>query len=297
MILYPTNLLKQLNIPITLVVGHQKNQIKETVTKHHDNHNQNNKIDFVTQEEQRGTGHAIVCTQDSWKNDHILIMNGDMPLVTEDIIETLYKKHLDTKAVVSFVIAHNADPTGKSYGRIIKNNGSIQIVEAKHFEGDPHEHCFINAGIYIVSKKFLEQSIDAIEKNEKTKEFYFTDLIKIASDNKNTITTTYASFDRIRGINDMQELWAAEQIKRSDIIRWWMSKGVRFTVPQNVHLDLNVSIGSGTVIGGGVHILCNSTIGKNCEIHEFSSLKNATLKDNVTVQPHCVIKNAKIGNM
>lgn len=291
MILYTTRLLEQLSIPITAVVGYQKDAIKETIINYH-----KNTVHFVIQEEQCGTGHALMCSQQVWERENILIMNGDVPLVTPQIIETLYEKHMSTHADISFVIAHNADSAVGGYGRIIKTDDSIKIVEARDFDGDTNEHCCINAGIYLVRKEFLKQCIKNLKLNESTKEFYITDLIQIASDQKRQVTTVSAPFDRVRGINTLHELWAAEQIKRADLIKNWMEKGVRFSVAQNVHIDLDVSIGSGSYIGCGVHILAGSIIGKNCKIQEFSSIETSQLGDNCDVQPHCIISNSTIGS-
>ena len=290
MILYPTTLLQNLNIKTTVIVGFQQDRIKEIIIKKHNDH-----ISFVTQEQQQGTGHALALTHNQWEKEHILVINGDMPLVTESIIKQLYAKHKKNNAAISFVMAHNPDPSTGSYGRVVKTKKEIQIVEAKDFDGDTHEHCCINAGIYIIAKKFLTQHIDALANNNASKEFYITDLVKIASDNGQPIATVTVPFDHVRGINTFHELWAAEQVKRAELIKYWMEQGVRFSVAQNVHIDLNVSIGAGTYIGCGVHLLGNTTIGKNCKIFEFSSLQNTTLDEQATIYPHCIINNAHIG--
>ncbi len=68
---YAAQLLKHMNIPTSMVVGYQKDSIIETVNKYtHD-------VNFIMQENQYGTGHAISCTQGSWHEENILIMNGD----------------------------------------------------------------------------------------------------------------------------------------------------------------------------------------------------------------------------
>ncbi len=292
MILYPTTLLDTMNIPITVVIGFQKDKIKDVIINKHGH----DTIHFVTQAEQQGTGHAILCARNSWEKELILVMNGDIPLITQEIITTLYEKHVASNAVISFVTAHNIEPTIDSYSRIIKKNDGIDIVEAKNFTGDTHEHCCINAGIYIINKDFLEKYIDDIEENEATKEFYFTDLIKIASNKNYPIATISTSFDRIRGINNFQELWAAEQIKRAELIKYWMEHGVRFAVAQNVHIDLNVTIGSGTHIGCGTHLQYGTKIGKNCAINAFSSLTNTVIGDHTTIDTHSIISNSRIGS-
>ncbi|MCX5921870.1 MAG: bifunctional UDP-N-acetylglucosamine diphosphorylase/glucosamine-1-phosphate N-acetyltransferase GlmU [Candidatus Dependentiae bacterium] len=291
MVLYSTKLLESLNIPTTLVVGYQKELIQDIVTQHH-----HDNVHFVVQEEQHGTAHAILCARNSFQADNILVMHGDMPLVTKEIIEKLYAKHIETQATISFIVAHNDDPSGFSYGRVVKQgDNKIQIVEAKEFDGDLHDHCYVNAGIYIVTNDFLSNNINEIEKNDTSKQFYFTDIIKIASDLNQPITTVKASFDRIRGINNFQELWAAEQVKRAELIKHWMDRGVRFPVAQNVHIDLDVTIGAGSYIGCGAHILKGSVLGQNCFIHEFNAIEGSTLEDNVTLFSHCIVKDSHVG--
>lgn len=291
MILYPTKLLESMNIPTTVVIGYQKELVQEIVTKAHE------RVQFTVQEEQHGTGHAILCARESFKKEHILIMHGDTPLITAELIEKLYNKHMETRSTVSFIVAHNNDPSGSSYARVVKQQeNKFKIVESHEFDGDYNDHCCINAGIYIVSKKFLEQSLEEVKKNEASQEFYFTDIIKIASEQNEPITTIQAPFDHIRGINNFQELWAAEHIKRSELIKYWMDQGVRFSVAHNVHIDLDVTIGAGTYIGCGVHILKGSKLGTNCMIHEFSAIEGSMLEDNVTIFSHCIVKDSFIGN-
>lgn len=291
MILYVTKFLEHLHIPTTVIVGYQREFIKKIIRKLH-----GNTIEFVVQERPQGTGHAILCAQPSFKEKNILIINGDMPLVPESVIEQLYTKHIETDATISFVIAHNSDLSTGAYGRIVQKDQFMEIVEAKDFHGDEHEHCFINAGIYIVKRQFLDDYTNTLTTNNANNEFYITDLVKIASENGYKISTVSAPFDRIRGINTFRELWVAEQIKRADTIRYWMEHGVRFSLAQSVHIDWDVSIEAGTLIDCSVHLLSGTKIGKNCVIEGFSTLSNAKIGDNTTVYPHSIINNSSVGN-
>lgn len=293
MVLYPITMLASLEIPITMVVGYQKEELKSTLataTSH--------ALHYVEQEYQGGTGHAILCSRDSWEKPTILIMNGDMPLVTQHIIQSLIQKHTDTKAVISFVTAHDTGNLTSGYGRVIEkdkdNKKHIEIVEARNFIGDASDLCCINAGIYLVSKKFLEDYLPTLKPNNIANELYFTDLIKIASDANLTVTTLSVPFDSIRGVNTLQELWEVEQIKRSTIIKHWMHHGVRFSMPQTVHIDLGVTMGAGSIIGANVHLTGTTSISANCTIHPFSSLHNMTLGNNVTIYSHCALSDSQI---
>jgi len=295
MILYCTKLLEGLDIETTLVVGHQKDKLIKTIEKHHKKN-----ISFVHQKEQLGTGHAVCCTKDLWKKEKILILNGDMPLITPQIIEQLYTAAHTNQATISFVTAH-LEYTQHSYGRVVEKNDITEIIEAKDFTDDPRNYHWINAGIYLIDKEFLEKNSHLIDNSNASEEFYLTDLVGIASKQGHTVVTVPASYDRVRGVNTLEELWRAEQVKRSDLIKYWMNQGVRFIKAQNVHLHIDVSIGAGTCIGGGVYLEGNTTIGKNCTIREYTRLENATLGDNVFVKSHSVITdsiirdNAEIG--
>lgn len=286
MVLYITDALERLKIETTVVVGYQKESVMEVIKNHH-----NESVHFVTQEKQEGTGHAVLCSKPTWQKDLILIMNGDMPLVTTTLIEHIYNKHKETKATITLAIAHDTDPTG-AYGRIIQTDDTLAIVEAKEFTGDIEDHPFINAGIYLVDRLFLESVINSLARSQVSNEFYITDIIKMASDLGKIISTVPVPFDRIRGINNFKELWEAEQILRSDIINHWMLEGVRFSLPQTNHVDLNVTIGAGTQIEAGVQLFGNTQIAQNCLIQSFSCLNNARIEDNVTVLPHSVIDDS-----
>jgi len=289
MILFPTKLLAQLNIATTIVVGYQQEIVKDLIAKYH-----TEPIEFIVQQKQEGTGHALACTKSSWKKDHILVLNGDVPLITGEIITSLYQEHIKSYAAISFVKSCCTDETGKGYGRIVKTDDQIAIVEAKDFVGDIKQHCCINAGIYLIKKDFLESYIATLNDNNASKEFYITDLVKIASENNLTVTTLQAPFDITRGINTFQELAKVEEIKRRELINYWMDNGVRFSFPHHVHIDLDVMIGAGSFINGNIYLKGNTIIGKNCSIGEFSSLENVIIEDNVTIHSHCVIANSFI---
>lgn len=288
MILYATRLLELLKVQTTVVVGHQKKLVQKAVQKVH-----GKRVHFVVQEEQQGTGHALLCAEKVFDKKHILIMNADTPLIDEHIILKLYNNHINTGSTISFVSAHYPDPH-THYGRVIEKDGFFEIIEARDFTGDYATHCCINAGIYIAENTFLQNTLHTLK--ETNQEIYITDLIKKASEQGNKVSMVKAPFDTIRGVNTYEELWAVEQIQRSQLIKKWMQKGVRFFTPQNIHIDLNVSIGAGTFIGAGTHLLGETKIGKNCVIDAFSYLHNAIVDDNVIIKTYCLVEDAYIKN-
>ncbi len=288
MIAYNTHLLNELNLPATYVVGYQKEQIIPIIQKTSIGHPV-----FVEQDRQLGTGHAVLCSKASWTADHILVMNCDQPLINAELMQNFIDAHFESNADCSFVVSYNSDPGLKGYGNVIKDQSGIKIVETKH-TGESLYNCLINAGIYIFRRSFLEQEISNLQAASESGELYLTDLIQAASDKKFRVETYNAPFDIIRGVNTLKELWTVEHIKRSSLISYWMDKGVRFSTAQNVHIDLDVTIGVGSYIGAGVLLVKGTKIGTNCWIDAYSFIGNSIIGDNVTVQPHSVINDSTL---
>lgn len=286
MILHCTRLLEQLAIPTIVLVGYQAEQVIDLVqcTPHAI------PIAFAHQTEQKGTGHAVQCTKPLWTADTILVINGDMPLITARVIQDLYTQHQRTHAAVTIAVADLPDPSIAGYGRIVKQDGRIAIVEQKNFTLDPYTYFSINAGIYIFSRAFLDDAIEQLIPNALTGELYLTDLIQIASGQNAVVTTVNVPFNVITGVNNFSELNDAEQLKKNELVTYWMSQGVRFSNPETAVIDLDVTIGAGTVIGSGVHLLQGTCVGTNCTIEPFALLSNVTVQNDATVAAFSVMR-------
>ncbi len=289
MILYPLQMLNNLKIPTTLIVGYQEDQIKETIK---DSNIKN--VNFVTQKERLGTGHAISLSKKKWDSENILILNGDSPLLKKEMIQNLLDEHENKKADITFLSAHALNPFG--YGRVIRENGKVSIVEDKDCIDEQRFTTLVNAGVYLISKKVLEDNIDKIQKSSVSGEFYITDLVNLASSQDLNVQTIPVAYDDIRGVNTLEELWAVEQIKRSELMKYWMSQGVKFDLAQSIHIDYDVEIGAGSFIGAGTLILKGTKIGKNCCISALSIIEKSTIGDNSDIRSHSVIQESQVGS-
>lgn len=287
MILYSLDVLNKLDIPSLLVLGLNGEDVKQEVEKR-DFAN----IDFVVQSEQLGSGHAVQKTTEKWHHDHILILKGDIPLITTELIEFLYEKHTSKNATVSFLTSYVLEPNG--YGRVIEENGSVSIIDEASCKGDQCSVNRINAGIYLVERTFLQEHIDCLEKNDQTGEIPIADIVRIASQEGKAVQAITVPHDNVREVNTLEDLWKVQQIKRSELISAWMAKGVRFELAQNVYIELGVTIEEGTFIGTGVHLLGNTHIGKDCTINAFTILENVTVGDNSIIHSHSVVQDATL---
>lgn len=289
MLLYPLNVLEALNMPISLVLGYQADEIIDILKKE-----KINNVTPVIQKEQLGTGHAVAITKDTWDSEEILILYGDMPLLTQELVGELLAEHQEKQATISFMTAMVHDP--RAYGRVIEKNGTYEVVEAKDCtEEQRHINC-INAGVYVMKRSFLENYIPNIEKSAVTGEIYLPGLIKTACDLGMVVHAMPVPFDNVRGVNTLEELWGVEQIKRGQFIKHLMSNGVRFELAQGIHIDKDVTVDAGSFIGTGVHLQGKTKIGKNCTIEAFCVIKDTVIGDNTTILSHTVIHSSKIGN-
>ncbi len=288
MILYPAKVLEDLHIPMTFVLGYQAELVKNVIV---DAKIEN--ADFVIQENLWGTGNAVLSARDRWDKDHILILNGDTPLLTSDLISGLIKKHLESEATISFLATYLINPTG--YGRIKKDGDMISIIEEKNCTEDEKEINKVNAGVFLIRRDFLEENLEKVDRDEVSGEIYLTELVRIASEKKLRVNIISVPYDLVRGVNTLEELWAAEQIKRSQLMKKFMNRGVRFELAQNIHLDIDVEIGAGSFIATGVHLLRGARIGEDCFIGAFSIIDNSVIEDGTKIYSHTVVKDSRIG--
>lgn len=289
MVLYPLRALEDLNIPISLVLGYQNELVTQEVT------NAGVKdVTFVIQKEQLGTGHAVACTQHTWDQENVLILYGDMPLLNKELIQQLITEHTTHQSTITFFTAYVIDPTG--YGRVLENDGKMQIIEEKDCTEEQRYINRVNAGIYIMKKSFLEEYIPKLGKSSVTGEIYLPELIKFACDANLPVRAISVPYDNVRGVNTLQELWSVEQIKRSELIKLWMNRGVRFELAQSIHLDLDIDIAPGSFIGTGVHLLKKTKIGEECFIGAYTIIENTTIGDHTVIHSHTVIQDSTIGS-
>jgi UDP-N-acetylglucosamine pyrophosphorylase len=213
MVHYVIDLAKRINSEkIVLIIGHQKETVRETC--------KNLNVEFVVQEKQLGTGHAVAVTESHFKNytGNLLILSGDVPLLTYETLQNLVQTHANSDAIATLLTAELDDPTG--YGRVIRSKeGPVsRIVEQKDANQDELKVKEINVGIYMFKSQPLFETLKLIDNDNAQGEYYLPDVVKIYVDRgEKIIAQLAANFDETRGINNVDQLKEAETIlqKRS----------------------------------------------------------------------------------
>jgi len=287
LVTHVTDLLYACAIPTTIVVGHLKEQVTAVISTRMPH------ATFVTQEEPLGTGHALLCSAQQWDSEHLLVLNGDMPLITKELVEQLIDVHATTNAAVSFVMAY-PDTRAHAYGRVIIEGESVAIIENKDFTGDRTKAYPINAGIYIFKRTFLERYATELQPHNAQKQLYITDLIGIASREKLGCNPLIADYALVHGVNTLVEFVTAMSVMRERIIMRWLDAGVLIEDPATTWIDASVIICEGTRIASGVHLRGTTQIGVKVILEPYVIIDDSTLHDMVTVRSHSVIAQSII---
>jgi UDP-N-acetylglucosamine diphosphorylase/glucosamine-1-phosphate N-acetyltransferase len=168
-------------------------------------------ISFVEQKEQLGTAHAVLCSKSELEkfDGVVIVLSGDVPLIDKETILELIRLRNKTASPVALLTADAPDPAG--YGRIIRGNGGeiAAIVEEGDATQEQKAICEINAGVYVFDAAFLFNAIWRITPDNTQKEFYLTDVVRIAlASGEKVSALKTANIDRVRGVNRPEELEA-----------------------------------------------------------------------------------------
>ena len=289
---------------IYIIVGYKHELIEE---KYKDEN-----VTFVLQEKQLGTGHAIMCAKEYIKDtDNILIINGDMPLLSKESINGAISHFTSNNFAAMITTVIIDDPTG--YGRIVRDvNGNfennIQQKDATEAELKIKE---ADLGMYLFKGKWLKKSFDKLSTNNAQKEYYLTDtLFHIKGFEKNVGVYTLENNIEAVNVNSKKDLAKMSKIYFSRINDIHLSNGVIITSPENTYISQDAIIGKDTVIYPGTIIEGKTVIGNNCFIGpnsriidskignntniDSSKIMSSIIKDNVSIGPFSLIRNETI---
>ena len=272
----------------TVVVGHGADQVRDVL--------KDSGAGFVVQEQQLGTGHALLQTRSvlEGQSGTIVLLSGDVPLLSVESLQALLEAHTAAAAAATVMTANVPRPFG--YGRIVRTNGHItKIVEEKDTTPSQRAITEINSGIYAFDLDGLFTALDQIGTANMQGEYYLPDLVAIYRKQKRTVATwTVARADEIRGINSRTELAEVSTMVRQQKNEELMAAGVTLIDPATTYVDADVVVGPDTVIHPCVFLEGSTVIGSACEIHAGSRIVNSIVGDRVCVRNHTVVTDSTV---
>lgn len=262
---------------VVAIIGHKAEVVKPQIE---------DKAEIAYQTEQLGTGHAVMQAADFIKNcaGHVVILNGDTPLVTGETIKAAIEYHEELGNAATVITAILDDSTG--YGRIVRNSAGdvVKIVEQKDANADEIDIKEVNSGMYVFNAKDLIYALDKITPNNAQGEYYLTDTLEILIKMGQKVGAySIDDNDEIRGINDKIQLSEANEIMQMRINKKHMANGVTMIHPETVSIEDTVEIGQDTVIEQNVILKGDTKIGNNTVIGANSQIVNSVIHDNVNV--------------
>jgi len=271
-----------------VVIGHQRDRVLAALDGY--------RITPVVQEEQLGTGHAVLCARQACADaDQVLILCGDTPLLRGKSLETMIHHHHRQKALVTLMTTVVDDPFG--YGRILTDDqGAILAIreekDASHEERRIKE---INGGIYLVQRDFLFSALQRVGTDNSQGEVYLTDIVALARQEGHAVHG-YAHDQAmdVLGVNSRAELALAQAELQRRRNRQLMEQGVTLYGPESILVSQDSVIGPDTIIEAGVRISGTSRVGREVRLQTGAVLHGCRIGDGAVIGAHCVLTDCVI---
>ena len=274
---------------ITVVLAHQAKRVQEAIEAEYKN------LNFHMQDAEQfpGTGGAMKGV--NTKYEKTLILNGDMPLITQSSLEALTGGDADIN--MSVIKLDNPD----GYGRVLIDDEKVQeIVEQKDCNEAQLVTKTVNAGIYCVNTELLNRYIPLLSNDNAQEEYYLTDIVKMAVDEDRTVTPIYVEEEEFKGVNSKFDLATAEIIMQNRIKRELMAEGVTMRFPDSIYIDCRATFEGESILENGVTILGASKIIsshiKTNSVIEDSIIEDSDVGPMGRVRPLSHLKNSHVGN-
>ncbi|HEX2122427.1 MAG TPA: bifunctional UDP-N-acetylglucosamine diphosphorylase/glucosamine-1-phosphate N-acetyltransferase GlmU [Thermoanaerobaculia bacterium] len=273
--------------PPVMVIGHQREAVQQLVGE---------RARFAIQEEQLGTGHAVLQAAGQISGKRVLILSGDVPLTRPETLQRLIEEHERSGNALTLLTMKPADPA--LYGRIVRDrqDGAVtRIVEAKDASDDEKKIGEVNAGIYVFDREHLFDNLRNLGNQNAQGEYYLTDLLATLRERGHRVGALVVD-DPIEalGVNSRAELAQVESEIQRRVVERLMREGVTFRNPSTVVIDSTVSIGKDTVVYPFVTLEGTTEIGEDCVLDPGVHLTNVRVGRSVHVKSGTVADDAVI---
>ncbi len=252
-------------------------------------------VKFADQHEPLGTGHAVLQAKEHVGGNTLLIVSGDLPLLTKAVLQDFLDRHREDRADLSVLTMGLAEPG--AYGRLVRDRDGrpIKIVEAR--DATAEELCIteVNTGIYCVQNDvFLWESLAALDATNAQGELYLTDLVEqYRAAERPVLAAAVPDPECVRGVNSRAELAAANRLMRLRTARVLMEAGVTIVDPERTHIDFGVTVGMDAQILPGTYLRGDSSIGEHCSIGPDTWIDDSTVEDDCRVW-YATVEGARI---
>ncbi|MEA3467544.1 MAG: NTP transferase domain-containing protein [Thermodesulfobacteriota bacterium] len=272
-----------------VVVGHQREAVEKSLSDF--------SVHFILQEEQLGTGHAVLCAEPAidQMSGCVMILCGDTPLIRPETLQEMVDQHKSHKSTLTVMTTILENPT--HYGRIISSKKStvLSIVEEKDADPEQKKIKEINAGIYCIDTQFLFAHLKNIGTNNSQGEVYLTDIVTQAvKENLSVHKFINPASQDVLGVNSRLELSEAHhelQLRRN---RDLMASGITLITPETIQVSPQSSVDKDVTLHPGVEISGSSTIASGSDIQAGALLHNVSLGTHCSIGAYSCLNNCDL---
>jgi len=275
---------------VAIVVGHQEDKVRACVGS--------SGIDFVLQEPQLGTGHAVAAAESVFEgfSGDILILCGDIPLLEPETLGQFIHFHQQRDGLLTVLTTILESPYG--YGRIVRDERGqvIRIVEERDANNEEKARREINTGVYLADAGTLFTLLKRVGNQNAQREYYLTDIVTEAV--KESIRVEGFVLEDHRqamGINTRADLASASAVVWQRRREELMDSGVTLLDPTTVYVDHGVVIGCDTVVHPFVTISGDTEIGRECVVESGVSIFNSHIGNQVNILQGSRLDGAVVG--
>lgn len=251
-----------------VVVGEQGGLVRDAL---------GDRLHYATQRSPQGTADAVAAARKRLEGraTHLLVLNGDLPLVRPETLEAMMATHGASGAPMTILTCK--ERSVDLPGRVLRDTaGSVQdVIEAADLPEGRADLAEINCGAYCFDAAWLWTSLDELTPGKRG-ELYLTSLVGLAY-RQGTPAASLSTRDATEalGVDTRVRLAQAEEAMRRRIRERWMLEGVTMVDPASTYIDAAASIGRDTVLHPNTFVLGDSVVGEECEIGPGTVLTNA----------------------
>lgn len=270
---------------VTAVIGHQRDLVKGYIENLYAD------VNFAVQEKQLGTADALKAYFDSHADTHkyelTMVICADTPIVSEKELSLMLKEFENEHCDAVAATFKEENPFG--LGRIKRSATGFSIVEEKDATDEERKITEVNSGLYIMKTSYVLEHLKEIDSNNKSGEFYLTDVFK---PNRNVKALCFPHGKVFLGVNNLEQLEYVEDVLRKRKINELRDNGVRFIDSKNTYIDSDVEIGAGSVIYPNTFITGKTIIGKNVLVEMGAQIKDSQISDEVKILANSILEKA-----
>jgi bifunctional UDP-N-acetylglucosamine pyrophosphorylase/glucosamine-1-phosphate N-acetyltransferase len=274
------------------VIGHQADEVRQELG--------DVCRTFVVQQEQRGTGHAVLQAGRQIaraRASTLLILNGDLPTLRAATLRKLLARHQRSGAALTLLSAEVDDPSG--YGRMVRSaRGELERI-VEHGDASPAQRRIheINCGIYCARPDTLLRTLRRLRPDNAQGEYYITDAVRfLLARGEKVGVVRHDDAEEVLGVNTRQELARASETLYARKAGALQDRGVTLLDASRTWIDPRARVGRDSVIYPGVIVEGTTVIGEDCTIYPGCRLVDSRVGRGARIKDHSVVLESRVGN-